>query len=92
VIVEWSGRAREDFDAAIAYLETRSPAAADRVAERIFRVVGLLETFPRIAPRSRHRGLRQLVVRRTPYLVIYRVRRDRVEIRAVVHVRQRRRR
>ena len=91
MIVEWSDEAREDFDQAIAYLEVRSPAGADRIALRIFEAVRQLETFPRIAPPSRHRGLRQLVVRQTPYLVVYRVEPDRVEIHAIIHAKRKRR-
>jgi toxin ParE1/3/4 len=89
--VEWADSARLDFDRAIAFLEEQSPSAARRVGDRILNVVSLLESFPELAPRSRHRGLRQMVVPSTPYLVIYRVHEDRVEIRAVVHAKQRRR-
>ncbi|MFT3727434.1 MAG: type II toxin-antitoxin system RelE/ParE family toxin [Terricaulis sp.] len=88
----WADSARRDFDAAIAYLSERSPAAADRIGERILAATSLLEDFPEIAPVSRHRGLRQMVVMRTPYLVIYRVHDGQVEVRAVVHGRQKRRR
>ena len=89
--ITWAPRARKDFNDAIIYLKSRSPAGAERVAARILEAVRLLETFPRAAPSSRHRGLRQLVVRRTPYLVIYRVEADRVEIRAVIHAKRKRR-
>lgn len=89
--VVWEDAAKQDFDAAIAFLEEQSPSAARRIGDRIIRAVSLLESFPEIAPVSRHRGLRQLVVTRTPYLVIYRVLDDSVEIRAVVHAKQRRR-
>lgn len=89
--VVWEDAAKQDFDAAIAFLEEQSPSAARRIGDRILRAVSLLEDFPEIAPASRHRGLRQLVVTRTPYLVIYRVHDDSVEIRAVVHAKQKRR-
>lgn len=90
--IAWADSARRDFENAIAFLQERSPAGARRIGERILDVVSLLERFPEIAPLSRHRGLRQLVVPRTPYLVIYRVEKDRVEIRAIIHAKQRRRR
>jgi plasmid stabilization system protein ParE len=87
------GRQRScGFQQAIDYLHQQSPGAAGRIGQRILDVVSLLEEFPELAPPSRHRGLRQLTVARTPYLVIYRIEADRVEIRAVVHSRQRRRR
>lgn len=89
--VVWADSARLDFENALAFLKKQSPAAARRIGERILAAVDLLELFPELAQASRHRGLRQLVVVRTPYLVVYRVHADRVEIRAVVHAKQKRR-
>jgi toxin ParE1/3/4 len=89
--VAWADSARRDFDNAIAFLGAQSPSGARRVGQRILDAVSLLEQFPELAPPSRHRGLRQMAVPRTPYLVIYRIQADRVEIRAVVHGRRRRR-
>jgi|CXWL01.1.fsa_nt_gi toxin ParE1/3/4 len=89
--IVWGDAARREFDAAIAFIRSRSPAGAMRVGERILAAVTLLERFPELAPPSRHRELRQLVVPRTPYLVIYRIHENRIEIRAVVHTKQRRR-
>ena len=90
--IVWGDGARRDFDAAIAHIQTESPAGARRVGQRILSAVSLLEEFPSLAPPSpKHRQLRQLVVVRTPYLVIYRVHDDHVEIRALVHAKQRRR-
>lgn len=90
--IVWADSARRDFDTAIAYFDERSPAAANRIGDRILSAIGLLEDFPEIAPASQHRGLRQLVVLTTPYLVIYRIHAGQVEIRAVVHAKQKRRR
>jgi toxin ParE1/3/4 len=89
--VVWADSARLDFEKAMAFLKQHSPAGARRVGERILEAVGLLEQLPELAAASRHRGLRQLVVTRTPFLVIYRVHEDSVEVRAVVHAKQRRR-
>lgn len=89
--IVWGDGARLDFDRAIAFLSEKSPAAARRIGDRILEAVALLELFPEIAPPSKHRGLRQLVIARTPYLVIYRVQGVVVEVRAVVHAMQRRR-
>lgn len=87
----WAEEAQKDFDQAIAYLQERSRNAADRLGERILKSVAQLERFPEIAPRSRHRGLRQLVVPKTPYLIVYRIEWDVVEIQAVIHSSQKRR-
>lgn len=90
--IVWGDAAQRDFDAAIAFIKKESPAGAERVGERILAAVSLLEEFPELAPASRkHRQLRQFSVTRTPYLVIYRVHESHIEIRAVVHAKQRRR-
>jgi len=89
--VVWGDAAQQDFDAAIAFLRAQSPRAALRIGNRIMTTIGLLERFPELAPTSRHRGLRQLVVPKTPYLVVYRIHDDQVEIRAVIHAKQQRR-
>lgn len=89
--IVWADSARLEFDTAIAFLNTQSRSGAKRVGERILAAVSLLEHFPELAPASQHRGLRQLVVPRTPYLVVYRIQSGRVEIRALVHAKQKRR-
>lgn len=89
--IVWGDAGRREFDAAIAFVRSQSPAGAARVGERILAAITLLERFPELAPASRHRGLRQLVVTRTPYLVIYRIHNDRIETSAVVHAKQKRR-
>ena len=90
--VLWPRRARAEFNAAIDYLQQHSPAGARRIAEDIERSVLLVETFPHIAPASRHKGLRQKTVPSTPYIIVYRIKSDQIEIRAVIHTGQRRRR
>jgi toxin ParE1/3/4 len=90
--ISWAPSARREFNEAIAYMAARSPTGARRVGAAILAAIDLLEDFPDLAPPSRHRGLRQMFVVRTPYLVVYRVMDDRVEIRAIIHVRRRRRR
>jgi toxin ParE1/3/4 len=83
--IVWADSARLDFDKAIAFTKTEGPKGARRIGDRIVEAVALLEQFPELAQASRHRGLRQLVVARTPYIVVYRIHEDRVEIRAVIH-------
>lgn len=90
--IVWADSARADFERAIAFIAARSPSGAKRIGARILRAVSLLEDFPEIAQASaHHRRLRQMPVASTPYLIIYRVHADRVEIRAIVHGKQKRR-
>lgn len=90
--VVWADSARADFDRAMATTAEHSAKGAKRIGDRILRAVSLLERFPEIAAASpHHRHLRQMVVPSTPYLVIYRLHDDRVEVRAVIHAKRRRR-
>ena len=90
--IRWAPSARRKFENALAYLFDHSPKGARRVERDILHAISLLDDFPHLAPASRHRGLRQKVVARTPYLVIYRVVDDIIEIRAVIHAKRKRRR
>jgi plasmid stabilization system protein ParE len=90
--IRWAPSARQEFDAAIDYLQAHSPMGAHRIGRAILHAIDLLEKFPSLAPPSRHRGLRQKTVPRTPYLIIYRIEPDGVEIRAVIHAKRKRRR
>lgn len=90
--IDWSESAADDLRYILDFISARSPSGAVKTSDRILNAVALLSDFPRIARSSRHRGLREKVVPRTPYIVIYRVEEDRVEIRAIVHGKQGRRR
>lgn len=76
------GRTR---DAQIDYIAQENPLAAARIDEDIERQVDLLATHPLIGRPGRRRGTRELVISRTPFIVIYRVTARRVEILRVLH-------
>jgi toxin ParE1/3/4 len=55
------------------------------VANRILKAVDLLQSHPEIGRPGRVVGTRELVIPDTPYIVPYRVRRQRLELIAVFH-------
>ncbi len=55
------------------------------VAQRILNSVELLKTQPEMGRPGRVVGTRELVVPNTPFLIPYRVRRERLELIAVFH-------
>jgi toxin ParE1/3/4 len=71
--VRWTRAARRDQRIIIEWLSDRNPAAAGQVLDRIERSLANLETMPRMGRAGRVAETRELVVPRTPYLVIYRV-------------------
>jgi plasmid stabilization system protein ParE len=62
-----------------------NPAAADDVVRRILRAVENLATFPELGRVGRMPGSRELVIPRTPFVVVYALGEQVVEIEAVIH-------
>ena len=69
-------------------IEKDSEQNAALVASRILKAVELLQSHPEIGRPGRVAGTRELVVPETPYIIPYRVRRERLELIAVFHGRQ----
>ena len=83
--VRWLRTALANLETEADYIGEDSPAAADRVVQRIMRVVNLLKQNPAVGRSGRVSGTRELMVPDTPYIVPYRVRGDAVEILRVFH-------
>ena len=86
--VVWSRRAIRDLVYLREYIEKDSEQNAVLIAKRILKAVDLLQTHPEIGRPGRMVGTRELVVPETPYLIPYRVRRERLELIGVFHGRQ----
>jgi toxin ParE1/3/4 len=69
------------------YIVDRDPAAAVRVDEEIEQQTDMLIDHPEMGRTGRRPGTRELVVQRTPFVIVYRVRpkAKRVEILRVLH-------
>lgn len=87
--VVWSRRAIRHLVDLRKYIEKDSEQNAALVAERILKAVDILQNHPEMGRPGRVVGTRELVVPDTPYIVPYRVRRERLELIAVFHGRQR---
>ncbi len=83
--VVWTKRAVRDLAHVREYVGARNRSAAGRVAGRILAVAALLRDHPGIGRAGRVSDTRELVVTDTPFLLAYRVRRDRVEVLRVLH-------
>ena len=86
--VVWSRRAIRHLVFLQDFIAKDSDQNAAVVAERILGAVTLLETQPEMGRPGRVLGTRELVIPNTPYVVPYRVRRDRLELIAIFHGRQ----
>jgi toxin ParE1/3/4 len=85
----WSPRAIGHLVAIREYIEKDSDENAAKVARRILDAIGILQTQPQMGRPGRLAGTRELVISGTPYVIPYRVRRERLELLAVFDGRRR---
>lgn len=86
--VIWIKSALADLDEINEYLEGKNPIAAQNVAARIFDAAKLLDDHPRYGTEIPELpGRYKINVRRTQYLIIYRLEpdRDRLLVTRVIH-------
>jgi toxin ParE1/3/4 len=86
VKIVWTRKARLHLRAAYDYWShERSSPAADKMLERIFSAVELLEHYPSLGRPGRIPGTRELVIVSTPFLIAYRASRGKIEVLALLH-------
>ncbi|QYF87149.1 type II toxin-antitoxin system RelE/ParE family toxin [Brevundimonas sp. PAMC22021] len=83
--VIWSPEAEADLVDAWTFIAADRRNTADAVEMRIVDAVESLGDFPRKGRPGKDPGTRELVVHRTPYIVIYRLRSEDLEIVRIWH-------
>jgi plasmid stabilization system protein ParE len=84
--VRWSLPAAEDLERICERIERDDPEAARRVARTIYEGCGRLKGFPHLGrASSRMAGRRELVFSPLPYIVVYQVTEQAVEISRIFH-------
>jgi toxin ParE1/3/4 len=86
--IVWLSIAVQDILNIRTYIADQDPQSASDVAARIDKSVNNLSTMPNIGRPGRIFGTRELMVKGTPFLVVYRVQNERVEVLRVLHGRQ----
>jgi toxin ParE1/3/4 len=74
-----------DVEALHDYIANNNPRAAKRTVQRIQISIERLKQFPRIGRQGAVSGTRELVVSGLPYIVVYEVTSDSVDVIAVFH-------
>ena len=84
--IRWSLPAAEDLERICAWIERDNPDAARRVAKTIYDGCAKLKHFPHIG-RASHRmsGRRELAFPPLPYIAVYQVKENVIEISRVFH-------
>jgi toxin ParE1/3/4 len=86
--VTWTRAALADLRSLRAYIAEERPRAARTIAKRIQTVVADLSDYPRMGKAGRIPKTREIVVPRTPFIMVYRVQQQMVEILRVLHAAQ----
>lgn len=88
MIIEWLTEARVEFKHHVGYIHVRNRKAAARIKTELLRRVATLKRFPFSGKPGREPNSRELVIVGTPYLVVYAVELDVVQIMHVIHTSQ----
>ncbi len=84
--VRWSLPAAEDLERICERIQRDNPEAARRVARTIYDGCGRLKDFPNLGRASRRvAGRRELTFAPLPYIVVYQVKRNVIEISRIFH-------
>lgn len=86
----WSQRALDEAGRIASYISQDNEAAAVAFVAAIREMVERLRHFPHSGKEGRVSGTREWVVPSTPYIIVYRVTADMIEIADIVHGRRNR--
>jgi len=87
--IRWSPDAAADFARIVEYIRQDSNTAAQIIARAVYGRISDLKDFPNMGRPGRVAGTRELALAPLPFVVVYRVKEDRVEIARVLHGAQR---
>lgn len=82
--VVWRESALADVERAVGYIALENPRGAEQQLSRIEQHVQVLVDHPRMGRVGRVTGTRELVVPRTPFVIVYRLDGD-VELIRILH-------
>jgi len=83
--IYWLEKAAIDLEEAYEYILFDNPSAAKNEVNKVLEAVELISMNPALGKAGRVAKTRELVVAGTPYIVIYRVKDNRLEILRIFH-------
>jgi toxin ParE1/3/4 len=81
----WLKRALNDRDAQLDYIAQDNPLAAVAQGDRVEDQVDQLLQHPNMGRPGRKQGTRELVISRTPFIVVYRIKGKRIQLLRLLH-------
>lgn len=85
LILQWLPKAIANRVEQIAYIAQDNPLAAITQGNRIVEQVNMLLQHPEMGRPGRKNGTRELVISRTPFIVVYRIKGKRIELLRLLH-------
>lgn len=89
--IRWTPAAAEDLEHIKDYLTEHLPQFAQSTVLELYETIRSLKMWPSRGRIGREEGTRELVVPRLPYIVVYRVKEQAVEVLHIYHGAQNRR-
>ena len=84
--IRWTQPAADDLTHICDYIEEHDTSAtARRVALAIYESIGTLVRFPRRGRPGRYKDTRELVITNLPYIAIYRIHDNVIEVARILH-------
>jgi toxin ParE1/3/4 len=85
VTIHWLSSAVRNRFEQLDFIAADNPAAAIRIDEAIEHQTDLLMGHPLMGREGRIAGTRELVIRSSPFILVYRIRRKRIEVLRLLH-------
>jgi toxin ParE1/3/4 len=85
MLPRWTTPAAQDLYNIVRRIQQDNPDAAAKVAKTLYDGCGGLGSFPRRGRKGRIEGTRELVFARLPYIVVYRIQDQDLEILRIYH-------
>ena len=83
--VRWTTPAGNDLLEITRFIRKDNPSAAISVAQTLFDAANSLDTFPTRGRLGKIRGTRELVISGLPYIIVYQIEMDAIQILHIYH-------
>lgn len=83
--LRWTIPAADDLYSIVQRIQKDNPTSAAEIAQDLFSACGRLRQFPASGRKGRIEGTRELILPPLPYIVVYRVQDQAVEILRIYH-------
>jgi len=83
--VRWTRVALADLENAFEFISADQPTAAAATIATVHSCLEQIKAFPEAGRPGRVRGTRELLANSTPYIIIYRIKDDCLDVLAVLH-------